>query len=141
MHFNYTIANPPFNLGKGKGNLHLQIMEKCMLMSDRCIVLAPIWWFGYTDEAKMNKERYTWTIAAATKRIEYLNPEASNKWFRGQCQNSCLGIYDIGGTNVGFLGFLLLDKYKPEGTFCLPDNIGHGEFVESKLNDNINQNG
>ena len=141
MNFDYVISNPPFNAGPTKGNLHLRIMERCAQMSGKCIVLAPIWWLGYTDEAKRNKERYMWSIGAATKRIEYLSPESSNRWFRGQCENTSLGIYELGETNVGFLGFLLLDKYKPEGTFCLPDNLGHGEFVESKLNDNINQNG
>lgn len=134
MNFDYVISNPPFNAGPAKGNLHLHIMERCMQMSGKCIVLAPIWWFGYTDEAKRNKERYMWSIGAATKRIEYLSPESSNKWFRGQCENTSLGIYELGETNVGFLGFLLLDKYKPEGTFCLPGNLVHGEFTESPLN-------
>lgn len=134
MKFDYCIANPPFNSGLGKGDLHLRIMEKCLMMCNRSIVLAPIWWFGYTDEAKKNKERYTWTIAAATKSIEYLSPESSSYWFKGECKNSSLGIYDIGDTNIGFLGFLLLDKYKPWGEFCLTSGVHHGDFVESKLN-------
>lgn len=138
MKFDFVISNPPFNAGPTKGNLHLKIMERCIMHADRSIVLAPIWWLGYTDEAKANKERYMWSIGAATKRIEYLSPESSNKWFRGQCENSSLGIYELGGTNVGFLGFMLLDKYKPDGAFCLADCVGHGEFVESALNNNTN---
>lgn len=134
MKFDFVIANPPFNAGPTKGNLHLRIMEQCILMAEKSVVLAPIWWLGFTDEAKKNKERYLWTIGAATKRIEYISPEKSNEWFKGQCENSSLGVYEIGGTNVGFLGFLLLDKYKPEGAFCLSSCVGHGEFVESELN-------
>ena len=134
MKFDFVIANPPFNSGPGKGNLHLRIMEKCLFIAKRSIVLAPIWWFGVTEEAKKNKARYTWTIAAATKQIDYLSPESSDYWFKGQCKNSSLGIYDIGETNVGFLGFLLIDKYKPQGEFLLTDGVGHGKFVESSLN-------
>ena len=103
-------------------------------MAEKSVVLAPIWWLGYTEEAQKNKERYLWTIGAATKRIEYISPEKSNEWFKGQCENSSLGVYEIGGTNVGFLGFLLLDKYKPWGEFCLSNCVGHGEFIESELN-------
>ena len=134
MKFDYVISNPPFNAGSTEGNLYLRIMDRCVKMSDKCIVLAPIWWLGCTEEAKCNQGQHMWSIGAATKRIEYLSPESSNKWFRGQCENTSLGIYEIGGTNIGFLGFLLRDEYKPEGAFCLPGNLCHGEFVESKLN-------